>query len=108
MRIFLLVCTFIIQSNASVSQGKLIYAKECLSCHINGKYFASTKKAKEWKHLFIKKDNKDKLANLHLNIEEAKESWSYFNSQDYSHQKKHLKNLLQKYSSDRGKHNSCY
>ena len=108
MRILLLAFTLFTNMYASVSQGKLIYKKECLSCHIEGKYLASTKKAKEWKELLIENEKSNKLAQLHFSIKKTDEDWSYFKQKDYLQDSNHLKNLLQKYSSDRGKHNSCY
>jgi len=108
MRILLLSFILFTQAFASVSQGKLIYAQQCLSCHIEGKYLANTKKAKEWKLLLTEKDSTNKLAQSHLNHKKAKDSWSYFKQKNYLQESKHLKDLLQKYSLDRGKHNSCF
>jgi len=85
---------------ASVSMGKRIYKKECSYCHMEAKYFASHKKAKEWKVYF----NTDLLKNLH---QEKNLSLPYFQSIKLQEDKKHLKALFQKYSKDRGSHTSC-
>ena len=100
MKLFsLLVLT--ISLHASVSMGKTIYQQQCFHCHnIEGKYFASHKKAKEWKILL----NTDYLKNIHI---KNKLALPYFYSLKYEEHKKHLKALLQKYSKDRGSHNSC-
>ena len=86
---------------ASVSKGKEIYAKYCVSCHVKGKYLAQNKKAKEWKKL-LKADALDRL-HQDKNI-----SLPYFKTQAFEDDKVHLKALLQRYSKDRGSHNSCY
>jgi len=102
MKIFLhLSLFFLINLQASVSLGKEIYAKECASCHVEGKYFAANKKAKAW-HKTLNAATLDKV-HQDKNI-----SLSYFQSKQFQEDKKHLKSLLQKYSKDRGKHNSCY
>jgi len=108
MRRILLTLIFCLQAHASVSQGKLIYSQHCLSCHLEGKYLANTKKAKEWKALLKIKEKSNKLSHLHLKLESAKSSWLYFSHDTYLQDSKHLKDLLQKYSLDRAKHNSCF
>ncbi|MDF1880924.1 hypothetical protein JHD50_06330 [Sulfurimonas sp. MAG313] len=52
----LLLClSLAIYLQASVSVGKKIYHEKCFHCHkIEGKYFASNKKAKEWKKFLQK------------------------------------------------------
>jgi len=98
----LFILSFILLNlEASVSMGKTIYKKECLHCHIKGKYFASEKKAKAWKPYF----NTDLLAQLH---QDKNLSLPYFHSLNFEKDKKHLKALFLKYSKDRGSHNSCY
>lgn len=101
MKAFWLLSFLILHLEASVSKGKETYAKHCASCHVEGKYFAQNKKAKEWKKL-LKADDLDRL-HLNKNI-----SLPYFKSQAFEDDKTHLKALLQKYSKDRGSHNSCY
>ena len=88
---------------ASATQGKEIYNMQCLQCHLNGKSLASAKSAKTWKTLI----ETSTLPQLHLANEEAKASWDYFKTKVYQQDTRHLKDFLQKYSSDRGKHNSC-
>lgn len=93
---------------ASASQGKAIYAKNCLTCHISAKGMASNKSAKAWKDLLLFKEGpSNALGQIHLDADEAKSSWDYFKSDTYQKESKHLKDFLQKYSSDRGRHNSC-
>lgn len=102
MKIFLCFSLFLlINLQASVSIGKEVYAKECASCHVEGKYFAENKTAKYWSKI-LKTDTLDTL-HKDKNI-----SLPYFQSKQFQEDKKHLKALLQKYSKDRGKHNSCY
>lgn len=101
--LFCILSLLIADIEASVSQGKDIYATACQECHLNGKYLASKKSAQEWKILI----ESDKLSQLHLRDEGAKTFWSYFEGETYQKETKHLKDFLQKYSSDRGKHNSC-
>lgn len=94
---------------ASASQGKAIYAKNCLACHISAKGMASSKSAKTWKELLLFAEGpSNALSRIHLDTDEAKASWDYFKDDTYQQESKHLKDFFQKYSSDRGKHNSCY
>ena len=101
MKIFLFFGLVLINLHASVSMGKEIYLKECSSCHIEGKYFAGNKKAKNWSKIF-------KLNTLDILHQDKNISLPYFQDKQFQEDKKHLKALLQKYSKDRGKHNSCY
>ena len=86
---------------ASVSKGKIIYAAQCKTCHVQGKYLAQGKKAKVWKKIL--KENTLNTLHLDKNI-----SLPYLSSIAFKEDKTHLKALLQKYSKDRGSHNSCY
>jgi len=109
MRVLLFLSfLLLISAEASVSQGKKVFSQRCAPCHIEGKYFASKKKAKQWKILLKFQDKTNPLADFHLDSPEANASSSYFLSQEYKQNSKHLKDLLQKYSKDRGSHNSCY
>ncbi len=98
---------FIFTLNASVSQGKEIYKKECLQCHLGGKALASNKPSVTWKELFVFQNGTNTLAQIHLKIHKAEPSWTYFEGEGYKEESKHLKDLMLKYSSDRGSHNSC-
>jgi hypothetical protein len=94
---------------ASASKGKAIYTKSCLSCHISAKGMASSKPAKTWNELLLfQEGSSNTLGQIHLDANKTKASWGYFESDLYRNESKHLKDFLQKYSSDRGKHNSCY
>jgi len=94
---------------ASASQGKVIYTKSCLPCHISAKGMAYSKSAKTWKDLLLfKEGSSNALGQIHLDVNDAQTSWDYFLSDLYKKESKHLKDFLQKYSSDQGKHNSCY
>lgn len=106
---YISLLSFIITSlEASASQGKIIYTDNCLSCHISAKGMASSKPAKTWKELLVFKEGpSNTLGQAHLDANKAKVSWDYFESDAYKKESKHLKDFLQKYSSDRGKHNSC-
>lgn len=89
--------------DASVSQGKEIYLKRCLPCHLKGKALAGTNSAKVWQELF----KTEELSQRHLTRKEAEASWSYFEGESYQNEARDLREFLQKYSSDRGQHNSC-
>ena len=109
MRVFLFLSFLLLTSiEASVSQGKNIYSKRCALCHTEGKFLASEKKAKEWKVLFETTGEKNRLAALHLKKADTNASLNYFQTQSYQQDIPHLKALMQKYSKDRGSHNSCY
>lgn len=101
MKFYVLIFLFVTNLTASVTMGKEVFSKECATCHVQGKYFASHKKAKEWSELF-KNSELDKL-HLERNI-----SVPYLQEKAFFKDIKHLKELLQKYSKDRGSHNSCY
>jgi len=107
LRTFFFVLLLLSIAEASVSQGKLIYTKECLQCHLNGKALSSHKTAQKWKELFNIYNKTNELAQTHLNTKKAKSSWPYFHNASYQKDSKHLKDFMQKYSSDRGRHNSC-
>lgn len=94
--------------NASVSEGKEIYSNVCLGCHPYAKDLASKKTSKEWKHVFKHQDSTDILTQIHLRQKEAKKSWTYFKDQEYHQHRRHLRDFMLKYSSDIGKHNSCF
>lgn len=102
-----LASLLILDLNASASQGKEIYSRTCAQCHLYGKAMASTKSAKEWAALISIGEGPDTLAQQHLDTDKAKNSWSYFKSETYLKESRDLKDYLQKYSSDRGRHNSC-
>jgi len=106
--LFVISCLLLELSLASASKGKEVYKQHCLECHVKGGYLASQRKAKTWKKLFLLKDDKNTLQTLHLQNQEAKVSWSYFSSQGYLEDSKHLRAFLEKYSKDLGKHNSCH
>lgn len=93
--------------NASVSQGKEVYKKRCQQCHNYAKAMAGSKSSAEWKKVFDKKDSANVLAQTHLKAEKAKASWDYFQNPPYAKEVKHVKDFMLKYSSDRGRHNSC-
>ncbi len=94
---------------ASASQGKAIYTKSCLPCHISAKGMASSKSAKNWKELLLFEEGpSNALGRIHLDANGAQTSWDYFKGDTYKADSRHLKDFLQKYSSDRGKHNSCF
>ncbi len=59
--------------------GKEIYAQECRQYHLSLKAVAGNKHLKLWKQLLSKEEYA--LAQLPLNDQEAKPSWSYFKEQ---------------------------
>jgi len=100
MKIILLLSLVFLCTQASVSMGKKVYKKQCAHCHIEAKYMASAKKAKEWKILF----NTDEIKKLHR---KKNLSLPYFGCAIFQEDKRHLKALFLKYSKDRGSHTSC-
>lgn len=103
-----LLSLFVTGLEASASQGKVLYVKRCLSCHISAKGMSSSKSAKTWKELLVMNGSPlNELARIHLHADEAETSWGYFKGSVYKEESRHLKDFLQKYSSDRGRHNSC-
>ena len=86
--------------------GKEVYSKECKQCHLSLKSVASSKHSKKWKELLSKEGYA--LAQVHLNNQKAKSSWTYFKSGDYTQHTKDLKDVLIKYSADKSKHTSCH
>ena len=106
MKTYVLIFLFITNITASITIGKEIYSKECIKCHLSLKSVASSNTSKLWKGLLSKEGYE--LAQVHLNNQEAKPSWTYFKSSEYTQQSKDLKDALIKYSADKSKHTSCH
>lgn len=91
--------------NAAVYKGQREYAKKCRDCHKNGQKIAATYKKLEWNKLF--RDKGQGLAEAHLNDSEAKESWKYFKSKNFSKKAKHLQDFMLEYAKDSGNVPAC-
>ena len=103
----LLSLVFIMEStlSAAVYKGQRVYVKECRECHGGGQGIAASKKAREWKKLL--QDEGKPLAEIHTSSHKAKDSWEYFNSDEYASKSKDLKDFLMEYSKDSGKVPAC-
>jgi hypothetical protein len=96
---------FSVSSNAAIYKGQKVFVKECVSCHSGGQAFLAKKNIREWKKLM---DDKGKpLADLHLKNQEAKESWSFFESNNYEKNSKNLEQFLVEYAKDSGNVPAC-
>lgn len=91
--------------DAAVYKGQREYIKKCRKCHGDGQKFVASKDSMEWERLMA---NKGKvLAGLHLDDEEAKKSWEYFEDSRFKKKAKHLKNFMMEYASDSGNVPAC-
>ncbi len=91
--------------DAAIYKGQRVFMKECMSCHKICQEFIAKKTQEEW--LSLMKDKGQPLSKLHLNSEDAKESWEYFKSKKYIKKSKHLKQFLVEYAKDSGKVPAC-
>ena len=91
--------------DAAVYKGQREFHKRCKKCHDNGQEIAGMYKRSAWKKLM--KDKGAGLAELHLNNEKAKKSWSYFESKKYQKNAKHLKDFMLEYAKDSGNVPAC-
>ncbi|OIP56614.1 MAG: cytochrome C [Helicobacteraceae bacterium CG2_30_36_10] len=92
-------------SNAAVYKGQKVFVKKCVECHESGQSFIATKKIREWKK-FMKKRG-EALAEIHLKDENAKKSWSYFESRKYTKDSRDLEQFLEEYAKDSGNVPAC-
>jgi ribosomal protein L4 len=96
---------FSVSSNAAIYKGQKMFVKECVSCHNGGQVFIAKKTMREWKKIM---DNKGKeLADIHLKSEKAKESWEYFNGNNFEKKSKNLEQFLVEYAKDSGNVPAC-
>jgi cytochrome c len=105
---FVLLGLFVLglgSSEAAVYKGQKVYVKKCRKCHGSGQELAASKKRKEWEELM--KNKGQGLAVLHLEKEDAKDSWKYFKSKKYTKRAKHLKDFLKEYAKDSGNVPAC-
>jgi hypothetical protein len=96
---------FSVSSHAAIYKGQKVFVKECVSCHEAGQAFIAKKKMRDWKKLMEKKGKP--LAELHLKNNNAKDSWSYFESNNYEKKIKHLEQFLVEYAKDSGNVPAC-
>jgi len=90
---------------AATYKGQREFSRKCVECHQNRQVFVSAKDSFEWEMLM---ENKGKeLIKLHLENEEAKESWEYFESSRFKKNMKHLKDFFLEYAKDSGNVPAC-
>lgn len=92
---------------AAVYKGQKAYMQKCRKCHGGGQKMAASKRMKDWKDLLNKKNKGSGLANLHLENEKAKKSWSYFDSKQYRKSAKHIRDFMVEYANDSGNVPAC-
>ncbi|MFA7354722.1 MAG: cytochrome C [Sulfurimonadaceae bacterium] len=105
-----ILAIFVITSfsaDAAVYKGQKEFVKKCVKCHKAGQEFVSTKKKRQWSALI--KDKGQKLAQIHLESDDAKAepSHEYFESKAFRKNTKHLKDFLLEYASDSGNVPAC-
>lgn len=96
---------FSLSAQAAIYKGQKMFVKECVSCHSGGQGFIAKKTIREWKKLMDKKGKP--LAELHLQNKEAKDSWEYFEGNNYEKKSKHLQQFLVEYAKDSGNVPAC-
>lgn len=96
---------FSVSSHAAIYKGQKVFVKECVSCHNGGQAFIAKKKMNEWKKIMDKKGKP--LAELHLSNKSAQDSWSFFESNNYEKNSKHLQQFLVEYAKDSGNVPAC-
>lgn len=92
-------------ADAAVYKGQKIFVKKCVDCHTEGQSFVSSKSSYEWEDYMANKG--EKLAEVHLDNEQAKSSWKYFESKKYKKKTKHLADFLYEFASDSGNVPAC-
>jgi len=100
--LFLLSITifFISSSYGAVYKGQREFVRKCAICHKKKLEFIQSRTIMQWEELT--EDSGEKLANIHLKSDKAKESLSYFKSKKYTKKSKHLKQFLVEYAKDSG------
>ena len=91
--------------DAAVYKGQREYVKRCRACHGDGQKFLHSRESMEWERLM--KNNGKRLAEIHLDSEEAKKSWEYFKDSRYKQKAKHLKEFMIEYAEDSGNVPAC-
>ena len=92
-------------SNAAVYKGRKYYVKQCRPCHNVGEELVSTKTQEYWAGLM--KNNGKGLAEMHISMKAAEDSWEYFKSKKYAKKSRHLKDFLNEFASDSGNIPAC-
>lgn len=91
--------------DAAVYKGQREYVKKCRSCHGDGQKLVSEREIVEWQEMMTQKGAG--LAAIHLESDEAKDSWEYFESRKYEKKVKHLLDFMEEYASDSGNVPAC-
>ncbi len=100
-----LLSLLVSSSSAAVYKGQKVFVRKCLECHLQGQAFVALKSQDEWEELM--EDEGTPLKELHLEDDEAVESWKYFKSKRYTKKAKHLNDFLMEYASDSGNVPAC-
>ena len=105
--LFLVLFAFLtlVTSNAAVYKGQKVFVKNCVECHEDGQGFIAKKKIREWKKIMAK--DGIALSEMHLSEKAAEKSWSYFESNKYAKDSKHLSQFLEEYAKDSGNVPAC-
>ena len=103
--VFGIITLTITSGNAAVYKGQKVYIEECRKCHPSGQEISYSRDKSQWKELMENKG--DGLAKLHTSSKEAKKSWTYFESKQYSKRSRHLKDFMMEYAKDSGKVPAC-
>ena len=102
---FLFLFLLVSSSSAAVYKGQKVFVRKCLECHDKGQAFVALKTQDEWEELM--EDKGEPLKELHLEDDEAEDSWNYFKSKKYTKKAKHLEDFLMEYASDSGNVPAC-
>ena len=105
LRSFLLLFLLVSSSSAAVYKGQKVFVRKCLECHDKGQAFVALKTQDEWEEFMV--NNGAPLKVLHLEDDNAVNSWKYFKSEKYTKTTKHLKDFLVEYASDSGNIPAC-
>jgi hypothetical protein len=91
--------------DAAVYKGQREYVKKCRGCHGDGQKFLHSKEIAEWERMMDKKGKR--LAEIHLDSDEAKKSWEYFKDSRYAKKAKDLRDFMTEYAADSGNVPAC-
>ncbi|DAB28164.1 MAG TPA: cytochrome C [Sulfurimonas sp. UBA10385] len=91
--------------NAALYKGQEEFVNACVGCHETRQHFIVTKNKKEWRELI--ENGGEKLAQIHLDSFNAKDSHDYFKSKIFIENSRHLMQFLMEYAKDSGNVPAC-
>lgn len=106
--LFLLCATSIIfasSANAAIYKGRIIYTKQCKSCHLKGDDLTTSRTKVQWRN--VMQENGIGLAKLHFSAKNTKQAWEYFSSDAYAKECRHLEDFMLEYAKDSGNILAC-